>query len=102
MAVKPSEMIKTKSRAVSPFEEFKGKDEHSDDTPEKSSESDVQGDSKKLKTRMSDYAGSHIKKTSIEIPQEVLHAWKIDCTVRGVKQRDHLLSILTKDLNKRR
>ncbi len=57
---------------------------------------------KKLSANIADYKDSVIKKTTVELPVEVLQEWKIDCVSRGIKQRDHLLSLLTRELNKRR
>ena len=55
----------------------------------------------KLKSKVSDYAGKQFKKTSVEVPEEVLHAWTVYCSTHRIKKRDHFLEILTKDLNKK-
>lgn len=55
----------------------------------------------KLKSKISDYAGKQFKKTSVEMPEEVLHAWTVYCSTHRIKKRDHFLEILTKDLNKK-
>ena len=55
----------------------------------------------KLKSKVSDYAGKQFRKTSVEMPEEVLHAWSIYCSTHRIKKRDHFLEILTKDLNKK-
>lgn len=55
----------------------------------------------KLKSKVSDYAGKQFRKTSVEMPEEVLHAWTVFCSTHRIKKRDHFLEILTKDLNKK-
>lgn len=55
----------------------------------------------KLKSKVSDYAGKQFRKTSVEMPEEVLHAWTVYCSTNRIKKRDHFLEILTKDLNKK-
>lgn len=103
MGKSPMSMAKpSSSQTISPFKDVLEKDGQVSESEEKSTESEAQSASGKLKTKMSEYSGAHIKKTSVELPAEVLQAWKQDCVMRGVKQRDHLLSLLTKDLNKRR
>jgi len=55
----------------------------------------------KFKTKVSDYAGKQFKKTTVEMPEEILHAWTVFCATNGLKKRDHFLEILAKELNKK-
>ena len=54
----------------------------------------------KLKTKFADYSDSVVKKTTVELPEEVMTAWTIYCAQNKKKKREHLLELLTKDMNK--
>lgn len=103
MRKSPADMVKPQRRRTEAFSEFEKPDNEQEDTgSEKVAEKPVQAVSAKLKTRAQDYEGKVFKKTSVDLPEELLHEWSMYCVANKVSKRAHLIEILAKELNKKR
>lgn len=102
---KPGEMTKpTRTSAFAQFDKPESQivEEQSETQVKTTQEAVSETLGTKLKTKMSDYEGQPMKKTSVDLPLDVMQAWTVHCAVNGLSKRDHFLELLTKDLNKKR